>query len=79
MKNFERIRELLALTLGVPESAITTETSRENLAEWDSMRHLELMLALEEQFDLRLDVDDMAAVRDVAAIDRLLEERCPSV
>jgi acyl carrier protein len=66
--DFETVRELVALTFGLPPDAVTAETSRETCPKWDSLAHLNLMLALEDAFHLTLTVDDIQRLGSVAAI-----------
>ncbi len=78
MKHFERIRETMVLILGISPNQITPQTSREDLAEWDSMGNLNLMLALEEQFGVSFTVDEMSGMRNIDSLNRLLEDKCTS-
>jgi acyl carrier protein len=70
--HFEAVRDLLVLMLGVAPDTITRGTAREDCATWDSLAHVNLMLALEDAFHVTLTLDDVAALNSVAAIlDRL--------
>lgn len=40
---------------------------------WDSLKHLEIILLLEEAFDVRLDTSDIVAMRSVDAIIEVLQ------
>jgi acyl carrier protein len=40
---------------------------------WDSMTHLEIIFLLEEAFDVRLDVSDIAVMRSINAIIDVLQ------
>ena len=47
------------------------EDDRESLGDWTSLRHLQLVLAMEEQFELEIDpeiVPDLRSVRDFVAL-----------
>jgi acyl carrier protein len=68
MKPFEQVREIMALTFDLPPDAITPTTAQDSCPQWDSLAHLNLMLALEDAFGLTLTVDDMAQLTSVAAI-----------
>lgn len=78
MDSFSQIRTLMVNIFNVIEDEITLETSREDLESWDSLQHLNLMLALEQEFDLTLDVDDLGILTSVDAILRYLNSKCPS-
>ena len=47
----------------------------ENTSEllWDSLKHFEIILLLEEVFDVRLDAADIAAMRSIDAIMEVLQ------
>jgi acyl carrier protein len=68
MDDVERLRELVALTFDLPVEAIAPETTQDTCAQWDSLAHLNLMLAVEDAFGLTLSVEEMAAMTSVAAI-----------
>jgi acyl carrier protein len=68
MNVFERVRETVAITLKVPPGAITETTRDEDIPAWDSLGHLNLMMALEQTFDIMLDVEDFANLKSVPAI-----------
>jgi acyl carrier protein len=70
---FEQVRNLIADVLQVPESEITPETEQSDLANWDSLQHLNLMLSLEQEFGLALDVDELQRLTSVPAILTYLE------
>lgn len=74
MDRFETLRELMALTFDLPADAITRETTRDSCAKWDSLAHLNLMLAIEDGFGVTLTVDEMAEMTSVAAILARLEQ-----
>lgn len=68
MTPFERLRDLIALTFGVPPDTVTPATTRDDLPAWDSVGHLNLMLAVEDAFGLTLDITDMPRLHSVQAI-----------
>jgi acyl carrier protein len=68
MSTFERLQEAIAATLKVSPSKITEQTRDEDLAAWDSLGHVNLMMTLEQTFDVMLDVEDFAGLNSVPAI-----------
>jgi acyl carrier protein len=57
----------------VSENKIPPDLEQEDLENWDSLQHLNLMLALEQEFEVTLDVDDLATLTSVPAILKYLE------
>jgi acyl carrier protein len=48
----QKIAQVMSLVFEVPETEIDENTSADNQENWDSLRHLNLILALEEEFDI---------------------------
>ena len=75
MSIFEKLRETIAPTLKVSKDRITETTSNENLAAWDSLGQVNLMMALEQTFDIVLDVEDFQKLTSVSAIMEYLKDQ----
>ena len=69
----QRLRHVMGAVFGVAESAIGTTASSGSIVEWDSVRHLQLMLALEEEFNVQFDTDELVSLRSFALIERRLQ------
>ena len=70
-----RVRQLAVELLDVPEAEITSATSPETIEAWDSLQHLNLMMALEDAFGVELAPDDFEQMANIGAIVALLEHR----
>lgn len=46
----QRVKAILASVLGVKSNEITDKTSQKDTKEWDSMAHINLVVALEDEF-----------------------------
>jgi acyl carrier protein len=68
----QRLRRIMGAVFGVVESAIGPNASSANIAEWDSVRHLQLMLALEEEFNVQFETDELVSLRSIAVIEERL-------
>lgn len=68
MTVFERVQDALAATLKVPVKAITPVTRDRDLPAWDSLGHVNVMMTLEQTFDIALDVEDFPKLNSVPAI-----------
>jgi len=75
MSIFEQLQNAIALTLKVPASKITETTKDEDLAAWDSLGQVNLMMTLEQTFDIFLDVEDFSKLNSVPAIIAYLKEQ----
>lgn len=68
MSVFEKLQEIMATALDLPTSAIKEDSRMEDIEEWDSLGHVHIMVALEQAFDLYMDVDDFAELDSVPGI-----------
>jgi acyl carrier protein len=68
MNAFEQLKDVIAHTLKVPPASIGPDTGADNLPAWDSLGHVNLMMSIEQTFDLQLDVDDFPRLNSVPAI-----------
>jgi acyl carrier protein len=74
----DRIRQIASDVFDVPLENIQAASSPETIESWDSMTHLNLVLALEENFNLRLSPEEMEAMRSLSQIATLLESKLRS-
>lgn len=70
-----RLQCLLADLFARSEDDITPTTSAETLSEWDSLKHLQLMLMLEEEFHVQVSPETMEQLTSVERIAVWLEEQ----
>ena len=70
-----RLQRLLADLFACSEGDITLATSAETLPEWDSLKHLQLMLMLEEEFHIQISPETMEQLTSVERIAAWLEEQ----
>jgi acyl carrier protein len=78
LSRLPELQDLFAEILGVRRVAIVSGAAQEDIAEWDSVGHLNLMLGLEASFGVQLEVEDMQTLTSVSAILEFLESRCRS-
>ena len=57
-----RVRAVLADVFGIEPDQIDASTSTDTIENWDSLHHLTLVLALEEEFDIQLDDEETVAI-----------------
>lgn len=74
----EKINGVLADVLGVPLAVITDDLAMRDVGAWDSLKHMELILSLEETFGLQLSFDEIVNMQNVGNIRQTLERRAKS-
>ncbi len=68
MTVFEQLQAAIAATLKVSPDSITATTKAEEISAWDSLGHINLMMTLEQTFDILLDVEDFERLYSVPAM-----------
>ena len=63
-----RVRRVVAQVLNLPEGSVGLETEQASTVAWDSLHHIHLITALEEEFRLSIDADDLLELTSVRAI-----------
>jgi acyl carrier protein len=71
---FEQVRSVASDIFGVPAEKVTAESSPETIENWDSMQHLNLVLAIEEKFGVQLDPEDIEQMKNIGAVTKLVEK-----
>ena len=68
------VAELLTITLGRPVTQ-NESVSRDTESSWDSLKHVQLILMLEEQFGVQFSEEEMGSLRDSDGIVRAVEAK----
>jgi acyl carrier protein len=71
----ERVRGIASDVLQVAPGSLSAESSPQTVESWDSVQHLNLVLALEEQFGVQFEPDEMDAMKSIGAIAGLLTKK----
>ena len=73
-----RVVRIVSAVFGVSSDSIDDHTSPDTVTTWDSMQHLQLVLALEQEFGVAFEVEEIEAMQRVGVIVSLLEQRLPT-
>ena len=71
----DKVVELLADVLQLPPVIITDDLTMKNTEVWDSLKHMELIVSLEQAFGIELSFDEIIAMQSVGEIKRVLRNR----
>ncbi len=64
----------VATTFGISRSLVSESTSNEDIAEWDSLGHMNLILELESQYGVSFSPAEALEMTDLRSIKRVLRE-----
>ena len=72
----EKMKEIIADQLGVSEDEVTLEASFKEDLDADSLDLFELVMALEEEYDVEIPSDDLAELNTVGDVINYLKDKC---
>ncbi len=69
-----RVQEVFKLAMG-DDVQVDMDTEKEMILEWDSLNHLNLVVELENSFDLGLSMEEIEGLNSVRGIVALINAR----
>lgn len=70
-----RVRGIFADVFSLPEEQITSESSPDTIKSWDSLQHLNLILAMEQEFGVQFIPEEIERLLSVKHIIELLADK----
>ena len=75
MTTFDKLQQTIATTLKVPPAKVTDSTRDQDLPSWDSLGQVNLIMAIEQAFDVYIEVEEFGNLNSVPAILAYLEKQ----
>ena len=70
----ERIKIVMGAVFNTAPETITEDSSIDSIDTWDSLRHLNLILALEEEFEISIPNDEVGNLVNFKLIELTIDE-----
>jgi len=68
--NSKEVKEILAKVLEIDIATIFDNATQKDIAKWDSLQHLNLIVEIEDKYDISIDPEDIS---DMLSIDKIIE------
>jgi acyl carrier protein len=68
------LTQVIAETLDLPPETVTVDSSSDTLEAWDSLNHLNVILAVEQTYKVKFKTTDIAHLVSVARIEEALRQ-----
>lgn len=76
MENIKkRILEVMSSVFEIDESALNEDSSIDNVENWDSIRHLNLILAIEDEFSITIPDDQVGDLVNFSLVELIIKEQ----
>jgi acyl carrier protein len=66
------VAQLVAGRLGISEDELGPDSSMDTIPAWDSFEHMDICLAFEKKFGIKLDMDNIVQATSIRALAALL-------
>ena len=70
-----KLEELFARTLREPVSVFSNDTSPATVRSWDSLRHIELVMAAEAEYGIRFETAEVTTIRSLGCMRGILRRK----
>ena len=74
VNNEKRLKQVMANVFGEELENINDESSMDTIKNWDSLKHLNLVLALEEEFEVSFNEDESVIIISYPLIKTVLKD-----
>lgn len=78
-KIFEEVREILASLFKMDVAELFMDSSMDSVAPWDSLQHMNVVVDIEQYYNIQLSPEEIVTLKDVAAIVETVQKNIVSV
>jgi len=71
----DKIKKIMSEVFSVSIESISEESSRQNLESWNSLNHLQMVFALEDEFQITLSPSEATRIIDFQSVKELLNNK----
>lgn len=71
----ERIRNVMSIVFGIEKEQVKDNSEPGLIENWDSLRHMNLIVALEEEFGITFSDDEMTELLNMELIISIISEK----
>ena len=70
-----KVNDIFIDVLDNPDIVLTDETSANDIAEWDSLNHIQLVVAIEKAFKLKFTAKEIQSWKNVGEMCKAINEK----
>jgi acyl carrier protein len=70
-----KLKQIFVRLFGVAESSITADSSPASIPKWDSLVHMNLVVSIEEEFQIQLSDDEIPRMTSFGVILDILKSK----
>ncbi len=70
-----RVKNVISAVFEIPADKIGEESSPDNIESWDSLKHMNIVVALEEEFNIQFTDDEIIGLINMKLIMVIIREK----
>ena len=70
----DRIKKIMVIVFEIDVNEISNDSSADNISSWDSLKHMNLVIALEEEFDIVIPDNEVSNMLSFELISHIINE-----
>lgn len=71
----KRLEKIIREVFNIKDETIEWWWTSDNVSNWDSMGHLNLIMAIEKEFDIKFEIEEMFQIRSLGDLDGILKNK----
>ena len=74
-KIYEKLNEIFRDIFDDEDIVVTPETNSDSIEDWDSLEHINLVVAIEKAFEMKFSMDEVTGMKDVGEMVEIIKAR----
>lgn len=70
-----KIKEIIVDVLNIKISELKKDSSPDTIENWDSLKHINIIIALETEFNIEFDDEDIINMIDYQCIEQIIKDK----
>ncbi len=71
----KRLEQVIRKVFPIEADIIDENWTSDDIPDWDSVGHLNLIMEIEKEFNIKIDIEEMFEVEKLGDINRILEKK----
>tara|TARA_B110000238_G_C15886843_1_gene335951 strand:+ start:197 stop:421 length:225 start_codon:yes stop_codon:yes gene_type:complete len=71
----EKVLEVMSKTFNIDVLLLSKKTSKKDLSQWDSMSHLNLIVDIENEFNISFSNEEMVTIFDFKSLLKIIKNK----
>ena len=71
----KKLDQIMSEVFRMSVEELKDEYTMKNIENWDSLKHMDLILSIEKGLDIQLSMDDILKMKDIKTIRKIVKEK----